>query len=104
MTELSRKPHITPEVFHRLTEQEKLALVYSALSKLVEAVKEDTYVFVPTDSENKAKLDALAKAHGTRSPYETIETLVSEFVTEKHRNLVNITIGPKGFQVSPMRK
>jgi len=104
MTEHPKKTRITPEVFHRLSEQEKLTLVYNALSGLVAAVKEDAYVFVPLDKENNEKLDALAKARGTRSPYETIETLVSEFITEKHRNLVSITIGPKGFNVIPMKK
>ncbi|MFA6330321.1 MAG: hypothetical protein WCX64_06635 [Candidatus Micrarchaeia archaeon] len=104
MTELSRKPRITPEVFHRLTEQEKLALVYNALSGLVNAEKEADYIFVPVDKENNEKLAALAKAHGVSSPYEAIERQVTEYITGKNRNLVGITIGPRGFRVSPMKK
>lgn len=104
MTEHSKKTHITPEVFHRLTEQEKLARVYNALYGLVAAVKEDAHVFVPTDKENNGKLDALAKAHGVPSAYEAMERHVSKFVTGTNRNLITMTIGPKGFNVSPMKR
>ncbi len=104
MTELSRKTHITPEVFHRLSEQEKLTEVYNALSGLIEAQKEKEYVFVALDKDNNQKLDALEKTHGVSSAYEAIERQVSKYVTGTNRNLINITIGPKGFRVSPMKK
>ncbi len=104
MTELSRKSHITPEVFHRLTEQEKLAHIYNSLSGLVDAQKEADYIFVALDKENKEKLDALAKAQGVSSHYEAIERQVTKHVTASNRNLVSISIGPKGFRVSPMKK
>jgi len=104
MTELSKKPHITPEVFHRLTEQEKITLVYGALCGVVNAQKEADHIFVPVDKENNEKLAALAKAHGVSSPYEAIERQVSKQVTTTNRNLVSISIGPKGFRVSPMKK
>lgn len=104
MAELSRKPHITPEVFHRLSVQEKLTEVYGALSGPVTAQKEADYVFVPLDKENKAKLDTLAKSWGVSSHYEAIERQVSNFITGNNRNLVGITIGPKGFRVSPIKK
>ena len=104
MTELSRKTRITPEVFHRLNEQEKIAEVYEALSPLVNAQKEADYIFVPVDKENNEKLAGLAKTHGVSSPYEAIERQVSKFITGINRNLVTISIGPKGFRVSPMRK
>ena len=104
MAELPRKPRITPEVFHRLPEQEKLTEVHSALSGLVDARKEANYIFVPLDKDNKEKLDALAKTHGVSSHYEAIERQVSEFITGKNRNLVGISIGPRGYRVSPMKK
>jgi hypothetical protein len=104
MTELSRKPRITPEVFHRLAVPEKLSEVHDALSGLVEAKKEQDYVFVPLDEKNKTKLDMLAKYHGVSSHYEAIERAVSNFITGNNRNLVSISIGPHGFRVSPIKK
>jgi hypothetical protein len=104
MTELSRKKHITTEVFHRLSGQEKLAEIHNVLSALVEAQMEKDYVFVPLDAKNLEKLDALAKERGVSSHYEAIERLVSNVITENNRNLVNITIGPRGYRVSPMKK
>jgi len=104
MTEPSKKKHITPEVFHRLTEQEKLAELNNALSGFIETQKENDYIFVPLDKENLEKLDKLAKQYGVSSHYEAIERAVSSFITENKRNLVNITIGPRGYRVSPMKK
>jgi len=104
MAELPRKPRITPEVFHRLPEQEKLTEVHSALSGLAEARKEKDYIFVPLDEQNREKLDRLAQYHGVSSHYEAIERQVSAFITGKNRNLVGISIGPRGYRVSPMKK
>lgn len=104
MTELSRKTHITPEVFHRLGVQEKLTEVHNALTGPVTVEMEADYIFVPLDVENKGKLDVLAKTQGVSSHYEAIERQVSKFVTSSNRNLVTISIGPKGFRVSPMKK
>ena len=104
MTELSKKTHITPEVFHRLGVQEKLNEVYKALTSLVDAQKENDYIFVPLDAKNSEKLDALKKSYRVSSHYEAIERLVSNSITGSDRSLVIITIGPRGFRVSPIRK
>ncbi|MFA5247301.1 MAG: hypothetical protein WC408_05425 [Candidatus Micrarchaeia archaeon] len=104
MTELPKNKHITAEVFHRLGVQEKIDEVYKVLSSLVEAQKENDHVFISLDKKNVEKLDVLKKTYKVSSHYEAIERAISNTITGNNRNLVNISIGPRGFQVSPIKK
>jgi hypothetical protein len=104
MAELSRKPRITPEVFHRLSLQEKLSEVNSALSGVVGSEVKEDFVFVPLEGDNVAKLTLLRKYHGVSNDYEAVERAISEYITGSRRSLVSISIGPRGFRISPIRK
>jgi glutamate-1-semialdehyde aminotransferase len=109
---LTRTPVFRPEEFHALGLGEKRTEIRKALknavsAKLRFAVTEEGHVFVPCGEDIQARLESLRKLQGVRTRTEAISRAVSNYITGKNLELVDVAAhtheGARGFRVSPKK-